>query len=157
MRRIGPLCRDTRAAEELKAAMRDPEIRAVVASLSDQRDALLQAELVPKEFPTIEAPKDWTDPRHTFEGLVGGVEFSVAVRARNSEGDSEWSLALRGLRTPCAVPEQCLPPVMLEAEIGGHQVLSTTDVQGLELEEHRSTWLVQVLGGHLHGGASCHR
>jgi len=103
--------------EELKAAMRDPEIRAVVASLSDQRDALLQAELVPKEFPTIEAPKDWTDPRHTFEGLVGGVEFSVAVRARNSEGDSEWSLALRGLRTPCAVPEQCLPPVMLEAEM----------------------------------------
>jgi len=103
--------------EELKEAMLDPEIQAAVAKVREDNDTRFDEELQPRARQVLQA-EAFTNrlvPLHTFHALRGGIEFAVSVRARNSEGFSDWSVPLTGIRTNCAPPEQCPPLVLLEA------------------------------------------
>jgi hypothetical protein len=62
----------------------------------------------------VEELQDPDAPTHTFTGCFGGITYSAAVRAYNSEGWSNFSPVL-SVETPSAKPEKCAQLVLVES------------------------------------------
>jgi hypothetical protein len=62
----------------------------------------------------VEDAENPEEPTHMFTELFGGIVYSSAVRAYNSEGWSDFSPVL-SVETPSAKPEQCAQLLLLEA------------------------------------------
>ncbi|CAJ1339124.1 unnamed protein product [Effrenium voratum] len=84
---------------------------------NDQEQKELLEALPCKDFHSINVEEfaNRAEPDHIFEGLLGGLQYAVAVRAHNFEGWSDWSPALDDIVSPAAPPEESPSPWMLEA------------------------------------------
>lgn len=61
------------------------------------------------------AVADGDTREHAFANLLGGVYYSVAVRARNHAGWSDWTALPEHVITPSTIPEGCAPPLQVAA------------------------------------------
>eukprot|EP00931_Biecheleriopsis_adriatica_P100570 TRINITY_DN75855_c0_g1_i1.p1 TRINITY_DN75855_c0_g1~~TRINITY_DN75855_c0_g1_i1.p1 ORF type:complete len:2288 (+),score=377.63 TRINITY_DN75855_c0_g1_i1:75-6866(+) len=87
-----------------------------LAEVEEDRLQLLE-NLPPKDDHTlmVEEFENTSQPEHIFEGLLGGLDYAVAVRAHNREGWSDWSLPNDTIRSPTAAPVESPAPWILEA------------------------------------------
>lgn len=86
------------------------------AASDEDRTVLIEA-LPPKEHCTVMVEEFAVPdaPEHMFEGLLGGLDYAVALRAFNAEGWSDWSEPLDTIRSPTSHPVESPAPWLLEA------------------------------------------
>jgi len=91
--------------DELNEAATDEEQAALIDALGAKDHCAVMVE----EFAIPDAPD------HMFEGLLGGLDYAVALRAYNAEGWSDWSEPLDTIRSPASIPVESPAPWLLEA------------------------------------------
>jgi len=103
----------------LADSIRVPDFQALVDRINSAADeeerekdfkAILQS--APIEYTVRPVESFGAALEHLFQGVLGGVTYHAAVRARNSEGASDYS-ELVTMRTEIMAPEQC-PPLVLK-------------------------------------------
>jgi hypothetical protein len=76
-------------------------------------EVLNTAELKSQAQKDVKDPNDPSEALHSFSGLLGGITYSMVVRACNRCGWSDWS-QIMSTKTPNAEPERCPQAVLLQ-------------------------------------------